>query len=90
MSEAAATQLAPPADPLVDGIVDVLMEHCKTEDGAVDFGRASGAFVSLLAEMIGPQTETVQKKMVADVREALDMAVKVASLRSSIMSGVVQ
>ncbi len=79
-------------DPVIDGIVDLLMDHYKIEStGAVDFARASAAFAQILAEMIGPQEAVIGAEMRRDFLRELDGAVRLAALRASVVpGGVVQ
>lgn len=76
----------PEADPLIEALIAVLMEHAAPA-GAVDFPRAAAAFGQLLAEMIGPQPYGVQRQILKDFSENLNRLVLVESLKATARAG---
>ena len=81
------TQPEAHSDPVIDGIVDLMMTHYKNENGAIDWPLAAAAFAQVIAEMIGPQQLPVRKHMVLEFSRELDKAVQLAALRASVITG---
>lgn len=75
------------ADPFIDALVEVLMEHAAP-NGAVDYPKTAAAFVKLLAEMIGPQPDAIRNQMLAEVSLSLRSAVNIAVLKIDVMKGM--
>lgn len=75
-----------PESLLVAALVDAMMAHAAT-DGAVDYPKAAAAMARCLAEMIGPQSLSVRKSMLADFRSCLDVEVQRCALRHSVING---